>query len=341
MRKKTSSNLELSRVSRTNTLGEIVWHKDDGVVYLRSLQRSLLSILLFVATMLSGCGTTNLEMSRIAGYVGTRPVRMYVVSIEGKDADKFRDQLYEALSDDGHFTTEGYGVAPPQTQDSTMNIPSIILTGIHSTHEDTKFFTEGTGKNEKNYKQRTESHEFQFSIRDALTGEELDANVIRQDNTDSKEEDQGFLGNIVGDIVTDMIDALMGIESAHRKELTSDFVAMLRLHPEKRSVGLFEDKDIPELKEGVEFVRQGNWVAAIARFQTGAESHPRSEMLYKAYFNLGVAFEYNHDFEKALTSLRLADELAPQEGFTVEIDHCKWFARQYRWQQRYAGSNDK
>ncbi len=64
-------------------------------------------------------------------------------------------------------------------------------------------------------------------------------------------------------------------------------------------------------------------------------------MLHKAYFNLGVAFEYNHDFEKALTSLRLADELAPQEGYAAEIDHCKWFARQYSWQQRYVDNGDK
>jgi tetratricopeptide (TPR) repeat protein len=104
-------------------------------------------------------------------------------------------------------------------------------------------------------------------------------------------------------------------------------------------MGLFEEKDIPELKEGVEFARKGHWAAAIARFQAGAESHPKSEALHKAYFNLGVAFEYNHDFDKALTSLRLADELAPQEGYAAEIDHCRWFARQYRWQQRYAGSS--
>jgi tetratricopeptide (TPR) repeat protein len=288
--------------------------------------------------MLSGCGTSYLEVSRMAGYVGANPGKMYVVSIEGKDAGKFRDQLYEALSDDGHFTTEPYGLAPKQTPDSLTNTPSIILSGIHSTREDTKYFTEGQGDDKKDYRQRTESHEFQYSIRDAVTGEELDANVMRQDNAGQKEVDKGILSAVVGDAVKGLVEDLVGVESVHRKLLIRDFVATLRLHPEKRVMGLFEEKDIPELKEGVEFARKGNWAAAIERFQAGAESHPNSPLLHKAYFNLGVAFEYNHDFDKALTSLRLADDLAPDQGYAAEIGHCQWFARQYRWQQRYAGS---
>jgi tetratricopeptide (TPR) repeat protein len=289
--------------------------------------------------MLSGCGTSYLEMSRMAGYVGAQHGKMYVVNIEGKDAGKFRDQLYEAFSDDGHFTTERYGVAPPENPDSVTNIPSLIVSGIHSSHESMRFFTEGSGKDEKKYKQRTESHEFQYSIRDAVTGEELEANVIRQDNVGEKEEDKGFLDAVVGNAVTGLIEDLVGVESEHRKVLISEFVATLRLHPEKRVMGLFEDKDIPELKEGVQFARKGHWAAAIAKFQAGAENHPKSEGLHKAYFNLGLAYEYNHDFDKALTSLRLADELAPQEGYAAETNHCKWFARQYRWQQQYAGSS--
>jgi len=293
--------------------------------------------MLLVAAMFSGCGTSYLEVSRMAGYVGAQRGKMYVVNIEGKDAGKFQKQLYEALSDDGRFATERYGVAPPQNPDSAANIPSIILSGIHNSHESTRFFSEGSGKDEKKYKQRTESHEFQYSIRDAVTGEELDANVIRRDNVGEKEEDKGFLDTVLGNAVTGLIEDLVGVESVHRKVLIRDFVVTLRLHSEKRVMGLFEEKDIPELKEGVEFARKGDWGAAIARFQAGAERHPKSAVLHKAYFNLGVAFEYNHDFDKALTSLRLADELAPHEGYAAEYDHCKWFGRQYRWQQRYAG----
>jgi hypothetical protein len=310
---------------------------------MRLLQGFLSTALLVVAALLSGCGTSYLEVSRMAGYVsGANPGKMYVVSIGGKDADEFRDQLYEALSDDGHFTTEPYGVDPLQNPaqrlDSTLNIPSIILSGIHSTHEDTRYFTEGEGDSKRNYRQKTETHEFQYSIRDAVTGEELDANVIRQDNEGQKEADKGILDEVVGDAVKGLFEGLVGVEQAHRNVVIKNFVRTLRLHPEKRVMGLFEEKDIPELKEGVEFARKGNWAAAIAKFQAGAENNPNSPLVHKAYFNLGVAYEYNHDFDKALTSLRLADELAPDKGYDVEISHCQWFARQYRWQQRHAGS---
>jgi len=297
--------------------------------------------MLCVAAMFSGCGTSYLEMTRMAGYVGAQQGKMYVVNIEGKDAGRFQKELYEALADDGHFTTERYGVAPPPDPDSATNIPSLILSGIHSSNESTRFFTEGSGKDEKKYRERTESHEFQYTIRDAVTDEELDANVIRQDNEGEKEEDKGFLDAVVGDAVRGLIEDMVGVETAHRKALIRDFVAILRLHPEKRVVALFEDDDIPELKEGVKFARKGDWSAAIARFQAGAEGHPRSPALHKAYFNLGVAFEFKRDFDRALASLRLADELAPQEGYAAEYDYCSWFARQYRWQQRYAGSSSE
>ena len=219
-------------------------------------------------------------------------------------------------------------------------IPELIfgLDFEHKFNESTRFFTEGSGKDERKYKQRVESHEFQYSIRDAVTGEELEANVMRQENAGAREEDKGFLDTVLGDAVKGLVEDLVGVESAHRKALIRDFVATLRLHPEKRMMGLFEEKEIPELKEGVELARKGEWRGAIARFQAGAESHPRSDALHKAYFNLGVAFEYDHEFDKALTSLRLADQLAPHEGYASEIEHCKWFARQYRWQQKYVGS---
>jgi tetratricopeptide (TPR) repeat protein len=306
---------------------------------MKSLRDPFLCSTLFAAAIISGCGTSYMEMNRMVGYVGAQRGKMYVVSIEGKDAGKFQDQLYEALAADGHFEAERYGVTPPPNLDSATNVPSIVLSGIHSSNQSTRFFTEGSGRDARKYKERTESHEFQYSIRDAVTGEELEANVIRQENVGAKEEDKGFLDTVLGDAVKGLVEDVVGVETAHRKALIREFVAKLRLHPEKRLMGLFEEKDIPELKEGVELARKGQWRAAIAKFQAGAENHPISEALHKAYFNLGVAFEYSHDFDKALASLRLADELAPQEGYENEIEHCKWFARQYRWQQKHAGSS--
>ncbi len=305
-----------------------------------AFKRPLLSALLFGPVLLLGCatGTTTLEMSRIAGFVGASPGKMYVEHIGGEDSTVFREQLYKALTDDGHFATERYGIIPQEMPDPAAKTPILILSGTYSTDKDTRHFSEGSGENEKKYKETTEIHEFRYLIRDASTGEELDASVARYDDV-TKEQDRGesFLEAIVGDAITGALKNLVGIESGHRERLARIFATSLHLHPETRFVGLLEEKEIPELKDGIEFVRRRNWTAAIAKFQAGAENHPNSKSLHKAYFNLGVAFEYNHEFDRALTSLRLADELAPQEKYAAEIDHCEWFARQYRWQQRYGG----
>jgi TolA-binding protein len=305
-----------------------------------TFRNSLLSTLLLGPTLLLGCatGTSYLEMSRIAGFVGASPGKIYVEHIGGEDSTAFRDQLYKALSDHGRFATERYGVIPPGMPDSASETPALILSGTYSTNKDSRTFTEGSGENEKNYRETTEIHEFRYLIRDAYTGEEIDANVARYDDV-TKEEDRGesFLGAIIGDAIKGALDNLVGIESGHRESLARIFVASLHLHQEKRGVGLLQDKEIPELEEGIGLVRKEDLPAAIAKFQAGAENHPNSKSLHKAYFNLGVAFEYNHEFDRALTSLRLADELAPQEKYAAEIDYCGWFARLYRWHARHGG----
>jgi TolA-binding protein len=296
--------------------------------------------MLFAPALLLGCATstTTLEMSRIAGFVGPSRGKMYVEHIGGEDSTEFRDQLYKALSDDWGFAAERYGIIPPETPDSAAVIPAVILSGRYRTDKETRRFSEGSGENEKKYKETTEIHEFRYLIRDAYTGEEIDASVARYDDV-TKEEDTGdsFLGAIIGDAIKGALNNLVGIESGHREALARIFVTSLHLHQEKRGVGLLQDKEIPELEEGIGLVRKGDLPAAIAKFQAGAENHLNSKSLHKAYFNLGVAFEYNHEFDRALASLRLADELAPQENYAVEIDHCEWFARLYRWQARYGG----
>ncbi len=313
-----------------------------------AIHRPLCLAMFICPALLLGCatGTTFVEMTRTAGFVGVSPGTLYVAKIEGKDSTEFRDKLYEALSADRCFSTERYGITPPENLDSITKMPTLILSGSYSTDRDIKHLSEGSGADEKNYRVKTEIHEFRYLIQDAFTGEEVYASVARYDQVDSQEEEgRSFLGSILDAVIGDPIEGaldnavgnLIGLESGHREAVARNFAASLRLHQERRSVELFWDKDIPELKEGVEFLRNGNWIAAIAKFQAGAENHPDSKSLHKAYFNLGVAFEYNHEFDRALASLRLAEEQAPQEQYSAEIDFCEWFARHYRWQARYGG----
>jgi hypothetical protein len=310
---------------------------------MRAFQHSLSFAILLAPTLFVGCatGSTSLEMTRTAGFVAAPPAKMYVEHIGGEDSSMFRNELYKALIDDGLFATERYGIIPPLEPDSAANSPALVLSGTYSDHEDTRSLTEGSGGDEKKYRETTEIHEFRYVIRDASTGEELDANVARYSCV-NKVEDRGesFLEALIGDAINNAAEKLLGSESGHREAVAKIFAAALHLRQEKRRVSLFEDEGIPELKEGVEFLRMGHWTAAIAKFQAGAENHPHSQSLHKAYFDLGVAFEYNHEFDRALASLRLAHEIAPQERYADEINHCRWFACQYRWLKRYGGTLD-
>ena len=178
--------------------------------------------------------------------------------------------------------------------------------------------------------------EFHYVIKDGATLDEMERGTVHYVSVSKQEKHEtSFLGSIVGAIVKSVGEGLLGIKSHRREQTIKDLVASLVAHSAVRRVELFKDGDLPELEEGIALVAKENFPDAIARFQTATEKHERHKNVYKAYFNLGIAFEYNEQFEKALASLNYAQQLHPSELFKQEIAFCEFFERRYEWQWRF------
>jgi tetratricopeptide (TPR) repeat protein len=88
------------------------------------------------------------------------------------------------------------------------------------------------------------------------------------------------------------------------------------------------DKDMPELETGVNKVRLGDLKAATEVFLSAAKSaemNPaiKPNVIAKAYWNLGLAYQYSDDFDKATEAFKKAYTLEPAQSCLSEIENCK------------------
>ena len=68
-------------------------------------------------------------------------------------------------------------------------------------------------------------------------------------------------------------------------------------------------------------------------FSGGVENYPKQKDLYKAYYNLGMAYECIIEYEKAMTAFSLANELHQDARFQSEIEYCERSSRCLEWRE--------
>ena len=66
------------------------------------------------------------------------------------------------------------------------------------------------------------------------------------------------------------------------------------------------DGKMPELERGFKKAETDDWTAAIDLFQQATEAYSNSDVVHKAYYNLGVSYLYTDQFGQARTALEEA-----------------------------------
>lgn len=88
------------------------------------------------------------------------------------------------------------------------------------------------------------------------------------------------------------------------------------------------DKKIPELETGVNQARLGDLKSAADIFLSAAKSAEmnagiKPDVIAKAYWNLGLAYQYLDEFDRATEAFKKAYALNPSSSCLSEIDNCK------------------
>jgi len=82
----------------------------------------------------------------------------------------------------------------------------------------------------------------------------------------------------------------------------------------------FEKSKLPESEAGTNFAKQGQWEDALEQFKSAKDKNPTVPC---AWYNLGLAYEYNFMFRKAIEAFKEANKIKPCAKYVTEINNVK------------------
>ena len=119
-----------------------------------------------------------------------------------------------------------------------------------------------------------------------------------------------------------------GLSRSARRGVVDRFMRAIVPHQEYVTASFQKDSDIPQLEGGIGWAERGEWKKAQATFSQAiadGQKNPKikTEQLAKAYWNLGLAYEYAGEYDSASTTVQRAYELSNDKDMLRELDNIK------------------
>ncbi|HWE24920.1 MAG TPA: CsgG/HfaB family protein [Myxococcales bacterium] len=118
------------------------------------------------------------------------------------------------------------------------------------------------------------------------------------------------------------------LERLGRLEIVSRFVRAIVPHEEYVTASFQKDSDIPQLDGGIGWAERGDWKKAQWTFSQAiadCQKNPniKTGQLAKAYWNLGLSYEYAGDYDNATNTVQKAYELSNDRDMLRELDNIR------------------
>jgi tetratricopeptide (TPR) repeat protein len=119
-----------------------------------------------------------------------------------------------------------------------------------------------------------------------------------------------------------------GLSKSARGSVLTRFVRAIVPHREFMQANFFTDGDLPQLETGVGYAQRGDWKKAQDQFNEAIQSAERNpkistKLVGKAYWDLGLAYEYSGDYVKATDLVQKAYERTQDQEMLGELDNIK------------------
>jgi curli biogenesis system outer membrane secretion channel CsgG len=119
-----------------------------------------------------------------------------------------------------------------------------------------------------------------------------------------------------------------GLERSAQRGVVDRFMRAIVPHQEYVTANFQKDSDIPQLEGGIGWAERGEWKKAQDTFSQAiadSQNNPKikSEQLAKAYWNLGLAYEYAGDYDSAAVTVQKAYELTNDKDLLRELDNIR------------------
>ncbi len=150
-----------------------------------------------------------------------------------------------------------------------------------------------------------------FQITSLTSGDIVALKTISRTSAKTTSADNRWPANpdreaIVDNVVYDTITAFMPIIVPYVEYVYVQFAP--------------NDPKVPGLENGVNFAKAGMWPEAANEFKTTVEKNPSHQ---GAWWDLGIAYEYNYQFTEAENAFMQANKLQPCEKCLREINNVR------------------
>jgi len=112
------------------------------------------------------------------------------------------------------------------------------------------------------------------------------------------------------------------------QRVVEDFVKAIAPWEDVVAASFLRDRELPSLEVGINYAKQGEWRDAIDRFKVAvdmasANADLTPSVVAKTHWDLGLAYEYSAQFDRAMAEVKLAYDLTEDEDFLQEIGNIK------------------
>ena len=118
------------------------------------------------------------------------------------------------------------------------------------------------------------------------------------------------------------------MENSAREAVVEHFLKAIVPHQEFMVASFAKDGDIPQLEGGIGWAERGDWKKAQETFNAAAQDGEKNVKLKapqiaKAYWNLGLSYEYAGDYDKANAMINKAYGMSNDKEMLGELDNIK------------------
>ncbi len=308
----------------------------------------LLTLILIIGLTLTGCGGTYIKVlvpKPSEANMG-KFKRIAIGNFTGERANLLTFDLKQDLLENGRFEVLDFNNLNAILREHNLSLNAVTegtsvreatevlgATALISGDIITDDYAEDVKKGKKYTDDKGKSHvimtlvgkgtiSVNFQITDLTTGK-----IIYLKNIKKTREKGESAADRKPKFDDDEINSLM---ASVRADVVNSFIDKIIPHQYKVSVEMLEDDELPQMKRGIDYASMGEWGFAADIFKQEAEKPVKAEAKSKAYYNLGVCYQYSLRFDDAVRAYDKALSLYPDELYSNSIRKCRQMEEDYK-----------